>query len=145
MHPTLEEEMAGVRRILSEVASEPALTADTAAAVKDASAILERLEKSWRKVLPYVLVDIAEMTGLLLDISPHLPDEMQEAIQALAAEQCRLVDAADDIPRADDFQQTARTLVSRAIALLPPEPPGQNGPLARIRTGLASSLENRPW
>lgn len=145
MRPTLGEELAGLRRVLQEVVSDPGLAADSAAAVKDASAILTRLEKSWHQVLPYVLADIAELTGLLVDISQHLPDEMHQDIQDLAVEQRRLVDATGVIPRANDLQETARTLVSRAIELLPPDPPGQEGPLARIRMGLASSLEARPW
>lgn len=145
MHPTLEEEIAGVRRILDDVVSDPALTFDTAAAVKDASAMLARLEKSWRKVAPYILADLAHLTPLLVDISRHLPDEMRRAILVLDADQRRLADVAADIARADDLQRRARTLLSEAIELLPPDPPGEEGPLARIRTGLSATLEVRPW
>jgi hypothetical protein len=145
VRPTVGDELSGVRRILQDVASEPALAPDAVAALGDACAILARVEKYWSKVLPYLLADTSQLTAVLQEISPALPADLQQDIQALVAEQGAYRDVTIDFARADDLEQTARSLVSRAIAALPADPPGQGGPLARVRSALASSLEERPW
>jgi len=145
VRPTIATEIAGVRRALEDLTTNRALDHDSVAILRGASKTLARLEKSSSTMLSYLLTDVAAVTATLEDISVMLPAEEQKDIQSLAVERRALLTIPSNLARINDIDETARALLSRAIALLPADPPGTTGPRFRIRSCLVASLENRPW
>jgi hypothetical protein len=73
MHPTVDEQLRGVRRLLDAVASDERLSPGSAEALHDARLIVRRLESSWSAVLPFLDWDNRATETLLADLARLLP------------------------------------------------------------------------
>ena len=146
MQPTVDAELAAVRRVLDGLAAQPSLPAEATEALREASRILQRLEKTWSKVLPYLVFDSAGVISLLREVASALPAALQGEIAELAFPEGVLTAASvPDVTAVNELDEQARALLSRAIAVLPPGSPAASGPRARINAFLVESLERRPW
>ena len=75
MHPTVDEQLRGVRRLLDGVveADGGLLSARSAAALDDARRIVRRLEWSWSLVLPFLDWDNRATEALLAELAALVP------------------------------------------------------------------------
>jgi hypothetical protein len=73
MHPTVDEQLRGVRRLLDGVAAGEQLSPRSAAALQDARSILRRLESSWSAVVPFLDWDNRATAALLDEVASLVP------------------------------------------------------------------------
>ena len=146
MQPTVDAELAAVRRVLDGLAAQPSLPAEATEALRQASRTLQRVAKTWSKVLPYLVFDSAGVISLLREVAPALPAALQGEIAELTVPEGVLTAASvPDVTAVNELDEQTRALLSRAIAVLPPGSPAASGPRARINAFLVESLERRPW
>jgi len=145
VQPTVEAELAAVRRSLAALAEEPGLSAVAAGDLTEAVRALERVEKTWSRILPHLVFDNAAVGNLLLDVAPEIPPELRAEIESAVRERQPDPDlAVFDVAAADARNQQLRGLLSRVIAASPPT--DENAVLrSRIIACLDRSLETRPW
>ncbi len=146
MQPTLEAELAGMRRIVDDVAAQLSGMPEAAGSLRGVSRTLQRVEKSWSKILPYLVWDSAAILAVLKEVAPNLPVEVQREIEHLAsAGGAVVVGAVPDVAVVNDLDERARALLGRVTNLLPPDSPGASGPRTRITACLLEGLGRRPW
>jgi hypothetical protein len=118
MRPTIDEQLAGARRLLDLVADDPGLSAGSAELLRNAGRLLYRVGTSWASTLPFLVEDNATLSDLLTRLTPLVP--------ALAAD--LPVDPADlpdlDVAAAAERNTELRALLARAIRELPGTPAG---------------------
>jgi hypothetical protein len=128
MHPTVDEQLRGIDRLLRAVAADDGLSPDAAEALADASRMVRRLELSWPQTLNFLERDNRATEAVLADVAPLLPPEFAAASSRLGA----------DSTTAHERNQALRGLLADAIVALPD---GDNG--ARARTAIAAHLRER--
>lgn len=139
MQPTIEAELAGARRLLTPWVGDERLPAEAAGDLKAVVRILQRLEGSWSRVLPYLVSDNVTTTELLQELAPASSPELQAEIETVIASGGPTPDpAALDVTAANDRNEQLRDLLARAIS-------GSDRARASVVAGLRQSLENRPW
>jgi len=127
MHPTVDEQLRGIGRLLHAVAADAGLSPDAAEALADASRMVRRLEASWPHLLFFLDSDNHATEAVLADVAPLLPP-------GFADESSRL----DAGGTAYERNQALRELLADAIVALPD---GDDG--ARARTAIAVHLRRR--
>lgn len=145
MQPAIEAELAAVRRLLAGLQGEPELPPAAAADLTEAIRALERVEKSWSRVLPYLVFDNAAVSNLLLELAPELSPELRLQVQSTVSGVQPEPDLSlFDVAAADRRNQDLRALLARVIS----DPAGGAGTAAlrsRIAACLERSLESKPW
>lgn len=133
MHPTIEEQLAGIRRLLT-VASEATPLAPTSAdAIENARRLLTRVERSWSALLPFYLADNAALRELLG--GPSTDVETNTASDSAAPE--------DDVAAQARWNSMLREELSAAIRDLRRDE--TDGVLRRrIHTYLVARVEKDP-
>ena len=122
MRPTVDEQLAGARRLVELVAAEAALPEASVARLTEAARLLRRVEASWASVLPFLAADNAATAELLAELSSQLPEEFRPSIGAeLAArtpepERCEL-----DVAAASARNRRLRALLADAVPRLGPD------------------------
>ncbi|MFT5531466.1 MAG: hypothetical protein ACI91O_001493 [Candidatus Poriferisodalaceae bacterium] len=132
MHPTPEEQLAAIGGFVERAASDPALGAETAATLADASRLLRRLERSWPARMPFLTCDSQFAADLLIDLAPQLPSLARE-IEAASSEP-----VAENEPAAHAINTRLQGLLARAVRELPDDLTGDAG-----RTRIAQYLRRR--
>lgn len=147
MEPTVEAELAGVRRSLAAVAAFENLPVDAKEELVAAARALERLEASWSRFLPYLTRDNAAIAQLLQEVSSLLPGDIGSEIdEALATQGPTPEPAVFDVAAANRRNQVLRDLLARSILASPRREDGTVTTFhMRAATALRESLENRPW
>ena len=147
MEPTVEAELAGVRRSLAAVAAFEGLPPDAKEELVAAARALERLEASWSRFLPYVTQDNAAIAQLLQEVSPQLPGDIRSEIdEAVATQGPTPEPAVFDVTAANRRNQVLRNLLARSILASPRREDGTVTTFhVRAAAALRESLENRPW
>jgi hypothetical protein len=147
MQPTVEAELAGIRRSLAALAADHALPVDVTEELAAVIRTLQRLETSWSRVLPYLLSDNAATAELLRELAPLLPGELRAEIDAAVSAQSPPPEpGALDVGAANERNQALRDLLSRAIlACAAGDAETRTRVRARVAAGLRQSLDNRPW
>jgi hypothetical protein len=139
VQPTIEAELAGARRLLTPWVADDRLPAEARGDLKAVVRILQRLEGSWSRVLPYLVSDNVTTTELLQELAPASSPELRAEIEAVVAAGGPAPDpAALDVTAANDRNEQLRDLLTRAIS-------GSDTARASVVAGLRQSLENRPW
>ena len=112
MHPSVTEQLRGVRRTLTEVVAPDLSSPYPAEVLRGVVAALEGLERSWTRVLPFLVWDNAETAALLGAISPVVEPE-------LAVRITQLCDAepgdALDVDAGDARNEALRGLLAEAV------------------------------
>jgi hypothetical protein len=136
MHPTNEEHLAAVRRLLDEVAADPGLSDSSRRAIEEAAKRLRRIERSGAARLPFLVGDnraSRELMNGLADLAPDLAaavppfDEMAEHHE----------------PTAHELNKRLRVLLARAVHQLPDDTEGDAW-RARLATHLRNRIDTDP-
>ncbi len=128
MHPTIDEQLQGVRRLLDAVAADPGLTPTSGAALADATRLLRRIEGTWARVLPFLVLDTRATAALLDELAPLLPEPLATDVRATVRGERsgpHLEPEQLDPAGAAARNVEVRTLLSAAIAALPDDEPGR--------------------
>ncbi|MGH1488835.1 MAG: hypothetical protein ACRBK7_05480 [Acidimicrobiales bacterium] len=142
MRPTIDEQLAGVDRLLDLVAADPRLGDESSLLLRDARRQLGRLRGSMPIRLRFIRWDNAATVALLTEVAPVLPSELQSTIG-------RFADAsaghASDTPEATEAElnDRLRTLLSEAIDVLPDSAAGEAA-RQRIITHLRTRVDAHP-
>lgn len=146
MQPTVEAELQGVRRSLTALAADHALPPDVTEELAEIGRALQRVEKSWSRVLPYLASDNAAIAALLQELAPHLPGDLRTEVDAAVSGQGPALDPpALDVGALNERNEALRALLARAILASPPGDARAASVRARIVACLRQSLDNRPW
>jgi hypothetical protein len=139
MEPTLEMELAGARRLLAPLAEDETLGPDVTNQVEAVMLLLQRIERTSGRVLPYLAADNARAAVLLRDLAPSLPADLQAEIDDHTGGDgpAGAVDGLD-IAATNVRNAALRSLLSRAITAHPPV-------RSRVLACLRQSVEERPW
>lgn len=145
MEPTIGAELAAVRRSLAAWMAGEGMPPLAVADIREAVRALERIEKTWARVLPHLAADNAAVAGLLLDLAPGLPSGLRAEVEGAVGERPpRPERSLFDVGAADARNRQLRELLARAVGALPA---GEEGAQvrARVATELDAALETRPW
>ncbi len=146
MQPTVEAELSGVRRSLEALVAANVLPVAVTEELAAAARILQRLETSWSRVLPYLVSDNAATAEVLREVAPLVPGPLRSEIEAAVSTQGPAPDlAALNVAAANDRSQRLRDLLSRVISTSAPGDTQAATVRTRIAACLRQSLETRPW
>ena len=138
MHPTVDEQLRGVRRLLQIVAADDGLSPAATEALADASRILRRLQSSWAQVPAFLASDNRATAAVLTEIAPLLPAELAADAVAMASG-CAEPHLADlDLAAVHERNKALRALLAQAVTALPHDDAG-----ARARRVIAAHLCQR--
>jgi hypothetical protein len=112
VHPSVTEQLRGIRRTLTEVVAPDLSSPYPAEVLRGVVAALEGLERSWARVFPFLVWDNAETAALLGAISPVLdPDLATRITQACDAEPGDAL----DVDAADARNEALRGLLAESV------------------------------
>jgi len=112
VHPSVTEQLRGIRRTLTEVVAPDVSSPYPAEVLRGVVAALEGLERSWARVLPFLVWDNAETAALLGGISPVVdPDLAARITQVCDAEPGDAL----DVDAADVRNEALRALLAEAV------------------------------
>ena len=118
MHPTIDEQLAGARRLLEEVAAEPGLPDAGLARLANVDRLLRRVAGTWATVLDFLVSDSDATARLLTDLAPRLPASLAVAVHAELALASRPDIEATAVDAANARNQRLRALLADAVPLL---------------------------
>lgn len=145
MQPTPQEDLRAMREALERVAAGDTIASDDAAVIGHTVRSLKRLERSWDKVLPFLVRENAVIRDLLAELAPALPGATRSEIDAAVGAAPPSVDPRLlELTPARDANAALRELLARAIGDLPSGEAGAAG-RRRTRAGLAEIVSLRPW
>ena len=136
MHPTTEEQLAAVRRLLDDVAADAGLSERSRATLQEAASRLRRVERGAAARLPFLVADNEACRSLLAELDDLTPDIAAAAVLAVEAGVARGADHHE--PSAHQLNKELRGLLARAVRELPD---GDGG--AAWRRRLAGHLRTR--
>jgi hypothetical protein len=136
MHPTTEEQLTAVRRLLDEVAADPGVSEASRRALTEAGRRLRRIERSGAARLPFLVRDNRECLALLGQLEPLAPG---------LAGPLPVIDDADEHhePRAHELNKRLRGLLATAARRLP-DKPGADAWRARLAAHLLRRIATDP-
>jgi hypothetical protein len=112
VHPSVTEQLRGVQRTLTQVVAPDLSNPYPAEVLRGVVAALEGLERSWARVLPFLVWDNAETAALLGAISPVVDPDLASRITQLCD-----VEPGDalDVEAADVRNEALRGLLAEAV------------------------------
>ena len=144
MHPTVDEQLRGIRRLLQIVVADEPLSPSSTEVLADATRMLRRLEASWGHVLAFLVADNQAMVGLLSDVAPLLGADLGTDIAAtLAAHRAAPGQRDLDVGVAHERNMALRALLARAVTTLPDDDTGRSARVA-ITAHLRQRLDRHP-
>lgn len=117
MHPTTEEHLAAVRRLLDEVAADPGVSGSSRLALDEAAKRLRRVERSGAARLPFLVGDNRASVELLAGLGDMAPDVVAAIPDIDGAGQHRE-------PDVHELNKQLRALMARAVRELPDDGEG---------------------
>ena len=133
MHPTVEEQLAAIRRLVEAAAADPSMAEGPSALLIDASRQLRRLAGSWAGRFGFLQRDNREAVALLASLRDQLgtwvaeADRLEDAVRSATSEN-----------QAHDVNKSLRALLARAARELPDTEAGNAG-----RRALSAYLRDR--
>jgi hypothetical protein len=145
MRPTIDEQLAGARRLLDLVAADPGLSPASAELLRNADRLLRRVGTSWATTLPFLVEDNATLTDLLARLAPLLPAPAATATPAATTAPDPVAVARPDLDVAVVAARNTelRALLARAVRELPRTPAGATA-RAEIGDYLTRRVESDP-
>lgn len=116
MHPTVDEQLAGARRLMELVMAESGLSDAAMARLTDAARLVRRVERSWAEVLAFLTADNRATAAVLGELADRLPDELAAAIGAERA--AAFEPDEGEVAAAHDRNQRLRALLAEAAPQL---------------------------
>ena len=120
MHPTVEEQLAAIQRLIDAVAGDPMLSESSALLLSDASRQLRRLAGSWAGRFEFLQRDNRDAAALLSSLGDQLGSWVDEANRL-----GELAGSATLESQAHDVNKSLRALLSRAARDLPDDEAGR--------------------
>lgn len=142
MHPTPDDQLQAILRSIEQVAADPSLAPASRVALDDARRLVRRLERSWDRRLPFLLLDSQLAVELLNGLSPLLP-RLSNQIETAAADLATLFGHSVDEPTAHQLNKNLQDLLAQAVHLLPDDAEGDAG-RSRIAEHARSRLAADP-
>lgn len=124
MHPTIDEQISGVHRLVETIAADDALSETSRDLVRHVLEILRLLESTRRQLLPFLATDNAALIELLLGIGRLLGVRAQ--VEEAATDGSASVDFQDE-SRLVERNMMLRASLADVIARLPETGPGNEG------------------
>lgn len=145
MQPAVETDLRAMRESLERLVAEEDLPGSAVAALGEVGRSLRRLERSWARVLPYLVAENAATAALLEELAPLVPASLRDDIAAVGpvpepVADPRVLDALD----ANELNGALRGLLAGVIASLPGDQAGSEA-RGRARRHLQDILRQRPW
>ena len=142
MHPTVDEQLDGIARLVDQAAGRlpEQFDAATADRLRTAAGTLRRLAAGWSGVLPYLTWDNAATLALLEslgDLCEGRADGLGDRARAVASAPLDPLDAAAVHARNLEL----RALLADAVRALPP--PDGSGPASAARAAVAAHVRER--
>jgi len=128
MHPTIDEQLSGAKRLLDLAEDESQLSATSAEALTNARRLLTQVQRSWSALLPFYLADNARLATLLKESGRAVEDGSQLR--------------ADDVVAQARRNAALRQELADVISGLPTGPDG--GLRARIAEYLTARVDADP-
>ena len=145
MQPAVEADIRAMRESLERLIAEEQLPASGVAVLGEVRRSLRRLERTWARVLPYLLAENAATAALLAEVAPLVPADLQAEITTAGRALDPVPDTAQlDAVLANERNGVLRGLLARVIETLPADESGARA-RARARKHLQDCLELRPW
>jgi hypothetical protein len=145
MEPAVDADLRAMRESLERLAEEEELPAAAEAVLREVRRSLQRLERTWARVLPYLVAENTATAALLSDLARLAPPQLRDELSAIDAPSRPVPDAAHlDALRANQLNGVLRGLLARLIAGLPANDAGAEA-RARAHRHLLSALKLRPW
>lgn len=142
MDPTIEAELAAVRRSLGEIAAGDEVSAEVGAQLSELARSLQVLERSWAKRLPYLVADNAALAALLGELADPDCTPLDTDIGAATYASDPVYDPA----AADKANSALRAQLARVIVESAEGDEARRSSVSRRASAmLAKSLEMRPW
>lgn len=138
MHPTPDEQLRAIRRLVDGAAADPAIAPESEAMLTDASRLLRRLERSWARRLPFLVRDNELSGGLLAELAPQLSADLAAEIEVVTTSL-----PVNDEAAAHEMNKRLQGLLGQAGHLLPDDADGDAG-RARIADHLRARLAADP-
>ncbi len=132
MHPTPEEQLRAIGRLVDGAAAVAEDVAASQAMLSEAGRLVRRLERSWSARLPFLIRDNELAAALLVEMSPSL-DSLRAEIDAIVGSLPRT-----DEPTAHSTNKALQDLLARAVHDLPDDPTGD-----RARDQIVAHLRSR--
>lgn len=145
MQPTIEAELAALRRTLEALGADASLPPGVSAELADAARTLQRLERTCSRVLPYLVSDNAAMAELLRELAPTVSDLLRQEIERALTAQGSAPEPPLEVAVANERNELLRGLLSRVIQAPPTEPGAAAAMRKRVAASLRQGLETRPW
>lgn len=114
MRPTVDEQLAGLDRLLEQVAADPALGPESGLLLRDARRQLARLRGSLDLRSPFLRWDNAASAAVLRAVAPHLPAEVATRVDQVVTAPGPGTDERQLVERNDAL----RSLLSEALDAL---------------------------
>jgi hypothetical protein len=129
VRPTVEEQLAGSRRILEDVIAPELSGAGAVESLNGLVKNLELLERSWTRVLPFLHWDNEHTAVLLRDARAGLPAVLADRITADAP-----VGDPFDVAAAQDRNDRLRGLLSEVVAVVDTDAAAYRAIVEHMRT-----------
>lgn len=145
MQPAVETDLRAMREALERLAVDEDLPGTAVAALGEVGRSLRRLERSWARVLPYLVAENAATAALLTELAPLVPAPLRDDIASVGAVPEPVADPrALDALHANELNGVLRGLLAGVIVSLPDDQAGFEA-RERARQHLQDILELRPW
>lgn len=129
MHPTIDEQLDGARRLIDVAETESELSPSAMEALTNARRLLAQVRRSWAVLLPFYLADNARLSALLARAGRPVADGE--------------VLGPDDVVAQADRNAVLRSTLAEVIAGLP-DTPADDGLQAEITAYLIARVDADP-
>lgn len=145
MQPAVDADLRAIRESLERLAVEHRLSSAAVATLNEVERSLRRLERTWARVLPYLVAENAATAALLKELAPLVPAPLRDDIASSERVPAPVADPrALDAVHANELNGELRGLLARVIAALPGDQAGSDA-RERTREHLQDMLRLRPW
>lgn len=129
MHPTINEQLTGARRLIDVAESESELSATSVEALANARRLLTQVQRSWSALLPFYLSDNERLGALLVRTGRTTaengalePDDVAAQAARNAALRQRLAELIAELPEPDADGGLRAEITAYLIARIDADP-----------------------
>ena len=145
MQPTVDADLRAARLAIARVVAEEDVSPEAIAGLEEVSRTIGRVERSWARVLPYLVFENRATAGLLAELAPLVSEDVADEIAALRVPRADDDDLAQfDAGAVNELNGRLRGILAQVIRALPAGEAGAQ-PRTAIRLHLERTLALRPW
>jgi hypothetical protein len=145
MLPTPEADLRRTRESLEALVADGEISSTATHVLRETIRSLRRLERTWPRLLPYLVEENVATQALLEELAPLLPSELRSEIEAARAAAPRTIDRRLlETAAVEGVNADLRSLLARAIVGLPGDETGTEA-RGRALNHLKRTVTLRPW